>query len=96
MRKSLLYAISAVLLIALLITACAPAATEAPTEEAPPEAPPTEAPPPPEATEAPEMPEIDCMGAQAGDQLSVMYQWSGAEEEKINAILKPLVDACGL
>ncbi len=40
--------------------------------------------------------EIDCMGAAAGDSLSVMYQWSGAEEEKINAIFKPFVDACGV
>jgi alpha-glucoside transport system substrate-binding protein len=25
-----------------------------------------------------------------------MYQWSGAEEEKINAIFKPFIDACGV
>jgi alpha-glucoside transport system substrate-binding protein len=42
------------------------------------------------------MPAIDCMGAASGDQLSVMYQWSGAEEEKINAIFKPFIDACGV
>jgi alpha-glucoside transport system substrate-binding protein len=41
-------------------------------------------------------PQIECMGAAAGDTVSVMYQWSGAEEEKINAILKPFVDACGV
>lgn len=74
--------------LSLLVAACAPA-TPTPTE-----APPTEPPPPTEApTEAP--PEM-CMGAQPGDQLTVMYQWSGAEEEKINAIFKPLVDACGI
>ncbi|RIK32739.1 MAG: hypothetical protein DCC52_04980, partial [Chloroflexi bacterium] len=26
----------------------------------------------------------------------MLYQWSGQEEEKLNQILKPLVDACGL
>ncbi len=50
---------------------------------------PTEAP-----TKAPET--IDCMGAAAGDEVSVLYQWSGAEEEKFNAVVKPLVDACGI
>jgi alpha-glucoside transport system substrate-binding protein len=96
MRKPFLYVFTLFILIALIVTACAPAATETPTEEAPPEAPPTEAPPPPEEPEEPEMPEIDCKGAAAGDQLSVMSQWTGAEEEKINAIFKPLVDACGI
>lgn len=42
--------------------------------------------------ETPEM----CKGAKQGDTLTVMYQWSGAEEESINAIFKPLVDACGI
>ncbi len=40
-------------------------------------------------------PEIDCMAAES-EQVTVLYQWSGAEEEKINAVLKPLVDACGI
>jgi alpha-glucoside transport system substrate-binding protein len=40
--------------------------------------------------------EIDCMGAASGDEVSVIYQWSGAEEEKFNAVVKPLVDACGI
>jgi hypothetical protein len=95
MRKHFLYIITLFVLIALIATACAPAATEAPTEEAPAEAPPTEA-PPPEEPEEPDMPEVDCMGAASGDQLSVMTQWTGAEEEKINEIFKPLVDACGI
>jgi len=57
---------------------------------------PTAAPPTtPPATEA-VAPAIDCMGARAGDTLTVMYQWSGAEEEKINAILEPFVGACGV
>jgi alpha-glucoside transport system substrate-binding protein len=41
-------------------------------------------------------PQIDCTGVQPGDKLSVMYQWTGAEEEKINAIFKPFMDACGV
>lgn len=87
------------LLVALVLTACAPAATQAPapTEPpAPPAVPPTEVPPtavPP--TVAPAAPAM-CMDAKAGDTVSVMYQWSGAEEEKFNTIIKPFVDACGV
>jgi alpha-glucoside transport system substrate-binding protein len=95
MRKSFLFGISIMVLIALLVAACAPAATETPTEE-PAEPVPTEAPPEPEATEEPAMAEIDCMGAAAGDQLTVMSQWSGAEEEKLNTVFAPFVDACGV
>jgi len=40
--------------------------------------------------------EIDCMGAEEGDTVSLLYQWSGGEEEDINEILKPVVDACGI
>jgi alpha-glucoside transport system substrate-binding protein len=36
------------------------------------------------------------MGAQSGDEVSMLYQWSGVEEENLNAILQPLVDACGI
>jgi len=43
----------------------------------------------------PPITQIDCMGAE-GAEVTVLYQWSGAEEEKINAVLKPLVDACGI
>ncbi len=39
---------------------------------------------------------IDCMGAKAGDTVSMLYQWSGEEESKLNAIMKPLVDKCGI
>jgi alpha-glucoside transport system substrate-binding protein len=42
----------------------------------------------------PPIAKIDCMGAE-GAEVTMLYQWSGAEEEKLNAILKPLVDACG-
>lgn len=40
--------------------------------------------------------DIDCKGAQKGDTVSMFYQWSGQEETSLNAILKPLVDACGI
>lgn len=39
---------------------------------------------------------IDCKGAKSGDTISMLYQWSGQEEEKFNQIMKPLVDACGI
>ena len=71
--------------------------TEAPTEvmtEAPTEAPTeamTEAP-----TEAPVAGEIDCKGAQSGDEISMLYQWAGVEEEALNSVLQPLIDACGI
>ncbi|MGD2178734.1 MAG: ABC transporter substrate-binding protein, partial [Anaerolineae bacterium] len=39
---------------------------------------------------------IDCMGAAEGDEVTLLYQWSGVEEEKLNEILRPLVDACGI
>jgi alpha-glucoside transport system substrate-binding protein len=85
--------IVALVLLAMVAAACATptaAPTEAPTV-APTEA--TTAAP----TEAPTAatPAI-CGDAKAGDTLTVMYQWSGAEEEKINAIFKPFVDACGV
>jgi alpha-glucoside transport system substrate-binding protein len=59
------------------------AATEAPTSAA------TEA-----ATQAAGA--IDCMGANSGDEVSMLYQWSGVEETSLNTILQPLVDACGI
>ncbi len=75
----------------------APAMTEAPaTTEAPAM---TEAPATTEApamTEAPAAGAIDCMGAQSGDTISMLYQWSGTEEQQLNDILQPLVDACGI
>jgi len=83
--------VALVMVVALLLAACAPAATPTPTPRPrPTEPPPTTAPP-----TVPPGPEIDCMGAE-GEQVTVLYQWSGAEEEKINAVLKPLVDACGI
>jgi alpha-glucoside transport system substrate-binding protein len=40
--------------------------------------------------------DVDCMDAQSGDTINVIYQWTGAEEEKINAVLGPFVEACGV
>lgn len=39
---------------------------------------------------------IDCMGAVSGDEISMLYQWSGTEEENLNKILEPFVQACGV
>jgi alpha-glucoside transport system substrate-binding protein len=100
--------LAVMLLISLLAAACGPAdtptpvmtdepATQAPTEvmtEEPTEAAteaPTEA-----ATEAPVAGEIDCKGAQQGDEISMLYQWSGTEEAALNQVLQPLLDACGI
>ncbi len=105
MNKENLRWVLAGLIGLLLMVACA-APTPAPTE-APPAA--TEAPAVTQATEAPAATMapteaatqaaaggIDCMGAQKGDTVSMLYQWSGNEEENLNTILKPLVDACGI
>ncbi len=96
---------------ASLIAACGGAAAT-PTVSAPPTSPPVVAPteaatmPAPTsaptamatgaATTAPATGAIDCMGAQQGDTISMLYQWSGTEEQNLMAILKPLVDACGI
>lgn len=90
--------ITAVLMLAVLaLAACGGKATEAPTQvatTAPTEVvattEPTTAP-----TEAPTSPEM-CQGAQPGDEVTLLYQWSGQEEERWNQIVKPLVDACGI
>jgi alpha-glucoside transport system substrate-binding protein len=100
--------LAVLLFISLLAAACGPAdtptpvmtdepATQAPTEvmtEEPTEAAteaPTEA-----ATEAPVAGEIDCKGAQQGDEISMLYQWAGTEEAALNQVLQPLLDACGI
>src|SRR5512141_2962945 len=88
-------------LVTMLLAACGPKPTQAPTQaatEAPtqaateaPTAAATEAP-----TQAPVAGAIDCMGAQKGDEVSLLYQWSGVEETNLNTVLQPLVDACGI
>jgi alpha-glucoside transport system substrate-binding protein len=74
--KNTWYWLGIVVVLVMVLSACASQATEEPVIEAPVEA--------------------YCDGVTAGDQITVMYQWSGAEEEKINAVLKPFVDACGV
>lgn len=78
--------------------ATAPEPTEAMTEEPITEEPMTEEPmtEEPAMTEEPVAGEIDCKGAQQGDEISMLYQWSGVEEQALNQVLQPLVDACGI
>lgn len=84
-----------VALLAILLAACGTTPTQAPATQAPvATTAPTEA--PTEAATEPPADAIDCMGAASGDEISMIYQWSGVEEENLNAILQPLVDACGI
>ncbi len=91
--------LTVIALMAITLAACGTAATPTPVMTEPPA---TEAPTMPAATEAatateaPVMSTIDCMGAASGDEISMIYQWSGVEEESFNQILQPLVDACGI
>lgn len=87
MKTRLTSILALALVAALSLAACGPQATPIPPT------PTTEAMPP---TPTEEVSMLNCMGAQPGDRLTVMYQWSGAEEEKINAIFNPLVEACGI
>ena len=87
---------------AMLVASCGQAATTAaPTVAATvaPTAAPTEAATvvaTEAATAAPAASAIDCKGAKSGDTLTVVYQWSGSEEESFNTIVKPFEDACGV
>lgn len=97
----------ALLVIALMIlAACAPQETAVPTQEPVETMAPTEM---PATTESPATTaevtattdgtaggEIDCKGAQQGDEVSMLYQWSGVEEANFNQVMQPLVDACGI
>jgi len=90
MKKIAFYLISILVIMSMILAACN-------KEEATPE--PTQEVVAPVATEEPMEPEtgaIDCKGAQAGDVITMFYQWSGAEEERLNQILQPLIDACGV
>ncbi len=97
--KKISKTVGLMLLAVMFLAACGPAATAAPT--AAPAA--TEA--MPAATTAPAATmgatqasgsNIDCMGAKSGDAITLLYQWSGTEEQNWNKIVAPLVAACGL
>jgi alpha-glucoside transport system substrate-binding protein len=91
MKNKIWQLIAILAILAMALAACQPAAT--PTDAA-------TTVPTADSMEPTAMPpsdsEIDCMGAQAGDEISMLYQWSGTEEAALNQILKPLVDACGI
>ncbi len=85
-KKSKLWPIISIMVtLAIVLAACATptaAPTTAPVVE------PTKA----ETTAM----DIDCTGVNSGDTISMLYQWSGVEEEKLNQILAPFVNACGV
>jgi len=98
MRKS--YGLLGLLLtLAFVLGACGGGTAtpvEAPATEAP-MAEPTATEAMAAPTEAPAMTsDIDCKGAAPGDVITMFYQWSGTEEENLNKILAPLIDACGI
>jgi len=80
MKDNHYWRLSLLILAALIVGACQQATEVAPTAQ----------------VAAPPAAAIDCMGASAGDQVTVMYQWSGTEEERINGILAPFTAACGV
>ena len=85
---------SVVVILAMAFAACQPAApAEEVMEE---EAPAAEEAMEEEVEETTMVDGIDCAGVTAGDEISMLYQWSGAEEERLNEILQPFVDACGV
>jgi len=96
MNKRFWHITIALMVVSLLAAACAGGTTE-PVEPA------VEVEEPVEVVEEAEEPVepvaeggIDCTGVTPGDTLTVMYQWSGTEEERINAIFAPFVEACGV
>ncbi|MBC7248940.1 MAG: carbohydrate ABC transporter substrate-binding protein [Anaerolineae bacterium] len=93
LQKKFALVLTLLVVTSMLLTGCPTPA--APTPTSPPPTP-TSTPKAEPTPTTPPAPAIDCMGAAAGDEVSVIYQWSGAEEEKFNAVVKPLVDACGI
>lgn len=39
---------------------------------------------------------IDCMGSKSGDSLSLVYQWTGNEQNLFNITIQPFLAACGI
>jgi alpha-glucoside transport system substrate-binding protein len=98
MKKRFWLITSVVAILALALAACqTAAATEAPAAM-PADTSTTDAAPAADAAMADTtmVNGIDCTGVTAGDTISMLYQWSGAEEERLNEILQPFVDACGV
>lgn len=93
MKRPLWQLFTTLVVASVLLAACGGGtpATEAPSQPEPTAAPPTEAPPAAEP-----VPDEMCMGANPGDEVSMLYQWSGQEEERLNQILQPLVETCGI
>jgi len=85
MKKRIWLPIALLTIIAMVLVSCQTAAETTPAEEAPAE----------EVVEE-EVVEDPCMGAQPGDEISLLYQWSGTEEEMLNEILAPFVEECGV
>lgn len=94
LSRRLMILLSLLLVFAMVLVACGG------DDEEPTEAPETEVEAPTEepAEEPGEEPmaDIDCHGASAGDEITVLYQWSGVEEESFNNIVAPVVEACGI
>jgi alpha-glucoside transport system substrate-binding protein len=92
MKRSMFSMLTLLVVASMALAACGatPEPTKVPTAIQPP------APTPVVEATTPPLPQIDCMGVAAGTQVTVLYQWSGSEEEKFNAAVKPLVDACGI
>jgi alpha-glucoside transport system substrate-binding protein len=93
MKKRFWFIASAVVILAMALASCQTAAA---TQAAAPAMADTTAPTAEPAMASTMVNGIDCTGVTAGDTISMLYQWSGAEEEKLNTILQPFVDACGV
>lgn len=99
MKKHALTILSVLMVFAFVLAACSPATTETdvPTDEVV-ETEEVATEPTEEVVDTEEVvtSDIDCMGAEPGDVITMLYQWSGVEEENLNAILAPFVEACGV
>ncbi len=98
MKKQAFTILSVLLVFVFVLAACTPKATEtaAPTEDMA-ETEEVAVEPTEEVVETEVVAsDIDCMGAEPGDTITMLYQWSGVEEENLNKILAPFVDACGV